>query len=84
MQVEIGTEAVSPADIQWAQQTLGALLPASGGRLFWNHFQCLDSSTDPELAWRSYFGEHVKQLLAVKKIWDPQGLINAMNCSALN
>jgi hypothetical protein len=84
MQVEIGTEAVSPADTQWAQQTLGALLPASRGRLFWNHFQCLDNSTDPEWAWRSYFGEHARQLLAVKKIWDPQGRINAMNCSALN
>lgn len=84
MQVEVGTQAVSAADVTWVQQVLGTLLPASGGRRFWNHFECLDSQGDEASIWRSYFGQHAERLLAVKAGYDPLGVINAMNCSALN
>lgn len=87
MQVELGTQALTPEDAEWAQQTLATLLPASGGRRFWNHLECVDrnsTAADSEAVWRAYFGEHARQLLAVKAVWDPEGRLNAMNCSALN
>lgn len=82
-QLEIGTEAHGDVEAtqQWVDAVLGALMPASKGQRFYNHFQCLPATEDP---WKSYFGAHADRLRAVKAKYDPQGRINAMYCNALN
>lgn len=80
-QLEVGTEAHTAADALWIDTVLATLMPASQGRRFYNHLECLDESARP---WESYFGDNARQLQRVKARYDPDGKINGMNCEALD
>jgi hypothetical protein len=79
-QLEVGTQAQSAEDAAWVDAVLESL-PASEGRRFYNHFQCLKEEQNP---WQTYFGDHAARLQAVKAQYDPEGRINGMSCAALN
>lgn len=80
-QLEIGTEAHNAEDAQWIDTMLATLSPASQGRQFYNHLECLDESEQP---WGSYSGDHARQLQRIKAKYDPNRRINGMNCEALD
>ncbi|WIA35676.1 hypothetical protein OEZ86_004085 [Tetradesmus obliquus] len=80
-QLEVGTQARDAKDAAWVDAVLEALMPASKGKRFYNHFQCLGEEQQP---WQSYFGANAAPLLAVKAKYDPEQHIHGINCAAMN